>query len=100
MPARQVLVKARALLVKRGWCQGQSQAIDGAHCARGALCVAIGLESDSELTAPVVIAYRLLCDAGARHGLINFNDTRGRTKAQVLALFSRAIKLAKRGERK
>lgn len=101
-PVLAVLKKARAL-VARGWCQGAAArarnnrrvATDHAgasrFCAWGALARAAGPKEHGMREATY-----LLCAILKVNGLSDFNDAKGRTKAEVLAAFDRAIKLAGR----
>lgn len=95
-----ILRQARALVAK-GWTQDRYAADKWRHevdfdspsacrfCASGAIRrVSIG--------SPVTQAYDLMDRAaGPDHaGFVAFNDYPGRTKAEVLAMFDRAIKAA------
>ncbi|MGB3937522.1 MAG: hypothetical protein WBL29_17635 [Burkholderiales bacterium] len=86
VPVVAALRKAREL-VKRGWCQGASKR-GRAHCAWHA--VAIG-EHYQDAT------YYLGRAVGTdRTGscIVDWNDAKDRTKAQVVAAFTKAIALA------
>lgn len=93
MTTKEVLRKARAL-VKEGWCQQdllRQEYGKTLYCALGALDTATGGPSDN------TPAYkRMLRVTRAVDGqLSEWNDAKGRTKAQVLAAFDRAIKACK-----
>ncbi len=91
---KQILIDARALLVK-GWTQrAASRDKDGlppsagkpavCWCTYGALMTANWKESDT-------IYNWLEHKFDMKGGLIAWNDTPGRTQAEVLALFDKAI---------
>jgi hypothetical protein len=97
---REVLIAARWIQERLGWCQKSGYLFDGryradrAHsCSPPTHCCAWG-------AIELVQAKRLLLSAAAdemkeavRSGdLPEWNDTPGRTKAEVLAAFDRAIK--------
>lgn len=92
------LRKARALLAKRGgWIKGRMENNRGGYCTIGA-CYAIACsgtltdvlaERDRMLTALHTVTR-------AKY-VYDWNDSPRRTKAQVLAAFTRAAKRAERG---
>lgn len=61
-------------------------------CAYGALC-SVTLDDDSGKYEPL----ELLNDVVGGDGIIAFNDDPGRTQAEVLAAFDKAIALAEQG---
>jgi hypothetical protein len=100
--AKEVLVKARAK-IEQGWTQGtfarngnqeyvyptDSDAVS--WCVRGAICVVV-VEETEDLGFR---ARRLLASANQiTEGLAVWNDTPGRTQAEVLAAFDKAIAAA------
>jgi hypothetical protein len=100
----QILIKARALIAKHGWCQF-ALSNDMRLCAVGAINVAadarIGF-SEAVLRLAEVLPYKLRNDDRAKERapdrvrlaqieVIYWNDTKSRRKAQVLAKFDRAI---------
>ena len=92
-PTQRTLVKARGY-IEKGWCQGAS--FRRRHGKKVAWCV---LGALAETHAPSQIecdAIRLLCDVMCKQTrvLASWNDFPGRTKAQVLRAFDRAIRLA------
>ena len=96
MKTKDVLIKARALIVK-GWCQGISAANkDGDEvwpkeheacyfCATGAI-IAVTDRVAIKDKAVSRLAKQTRCNVPV------WNDAKGRTKRQVLALYTRAIK--------
>lgn len=92
------LRKARALVARPyGWCKRQSRrhttrTDDGwAYCAVGALIVS---GNDTELPS-YDAARRALTHCAAGYSVAQFNDSH--SKADVVALFDRAIALVERG---
>lgn len=85
MSAADKLREARKL-IKRGWCQNH-YAKNGKCCIRGALDVVGGGGNGTTLA-------KLMGEAIGDHQLCMWNDAAGRTKAEVLAAFDRAIALA------
>jgi hypothetical protein len=97
METLDVLIRARAE-VEKGWCQDVAVDSGGNVCALGALETAVGVEKYARVYATRYDGIR-----GARGALTNalpadrppsvplFNDTPETTKADVLALFDRAI---------
>ena len=82
------LLRARARIVRNGWRTNGLGSAWGPVCAIGALTLEGG-DWDA--------AHDLLRDAlPYPTGIINYNDTPGRTKKEILALFDRAIELALR----
>ncbi len=87
MTVREVLINARAK-VAAGWCQGFDQVGD-CYCAYGALD-----KSCPETPEGDVLMQDVCCSlrrANNLQSIFGFNDTPGRTQAEVLALFDRAI---------
>jgi hypothetical protein len=89
MNTHEVLVAARNLIDRQGWCQqpGENFAVHGRpQCALGAL----DLVEPNWIAAGVPHAlYRHL--PGDLGSVVEFNDEPGRTKDEVLALFDKAI---------
>ncbi len=87
---RDILVTARAK-VAHGWCQGQRwKTVDGrtCFCALGAIEQALSQQGGPwELKYPVVQALRDQIVGG----VVDWNDETGRTQAEVLSVFDRAI---------
>lgn len=94
-----ILKRARAL-VERGWCQGTysrdergvaslSKSQDCSWCSVGALDTAAGSDSDKYLAAYDELATAIT--PGGDVGVVKWNDAPGRTQAEVLAMFDRAI---------
>lgn len=106
MTPKEILIQGRTK-IERGWCQGYSalDANGGLTRAEGpdavAFC-AIGATQNHQHPGEEWAARHLLrlalgprCDDG---GIAGYNDAPGRTKAEVLALFDTAIKLAEKDE--
>lgn len=84
---KQLLIAARAQIARRnGWCQGAFCNDEGAMCAFGAVNrSALFFESTpakNALKAALPEPY---------DSVMFYNDQRGRTQAEVVALFDRAI---------
>lgn len=99
MDTHEVLVAARNLLEREGWVQRRGVTENG-RCAVGATGCVAGLTPES---CPVGAfdAFReannalavVLRERGESARVVDWNDTPGRTKEEVLALFARAIAL-------
>jgi hypothetical protein len=103
---KEVLIAARYILSHWGWCQGtdardkQGQILEfpkehfenlGSVCAVGAVSI---VEADFE---PLQAAHHILDMVVSDQfpTIIRYNDTPGRTKQEVLAVFDKAIQQAK-----
>jgi hypothetical protein len=106
----QLLVGAREVLANKGWCQralarnaeGESVYEDSSKavsfCMIGALQYAGGKGFDTFSKPGVMVRGRLRRAITALYspmGIERFNDTEGRTKEEVLAVFDAAIKREK-----
>ena len=95
MTSREILVAARAK-VAQGWTQhAAARRADGALSmtkSKDAVCwCAVGaINAVATCTGDVDLALKVI-GVELGHGLILFNDTPGRTQAEVLAVFDRAI---------
>lgn len=102
MTAADVLRRARAVLVERGWYQGAYSPEDSDQstcpvCAYGAINVATSGKPDDSVDAvgfAAEEALRAVVRDIARQGVVPWNDTPGRTLDEVLAAFDRAIAIA------
>lgn len=89
-PVVKCLRDARRLVAK-GWCQHLGEDAYGNHCVMGAVGEVAG-DTDTH-----VKAYRALANAipltrmGFYQGVAEYNDAPGRKKAEILALFDKAI---------
>lgn len=101
MTARQVLQKAKRLIQRRGWVQGQFGNELVGYCVHGAICAAV------KGSVTVFFTRDLLAVQEAERRLENaipvnrksptlaaWNDKPGRRKLAVLRAFDRAIKSA------
>ena len=98
MKTKDVLIKARAVLVKKGWNQrSYAQDKDGnetfyaspeacSFCAAGAVMAATSNGGERNR------AVARLVDLIPWNNVTRWNDDQDRTKRQVLALYTRAIK--------
>jgi hypothetical protein len=102
-PVRDLLIKARGLLVDKGWCQGD-YVKDGALCCLGAIGAACGGTADDPFLKRRIMrtvaqsdtyhaGYCRLADAIGGDLISAWNDDNYRTKEEVLAAFDRAIAL-------
>lgn len=93
----QILKDARALLVKNGWCQFVFEDKAGRFCALGAINKAMTGHS-GDVTLPRLAPYKALAAAigekwsAGVYRIAPWNNDAARTKREVLAAFSRAIK--------
>jgi hypothetical protein len=93
-PIRDILIKAKRILIERGWCQGAYwKGKHEAFCCLGA----IANSSRDKLTSEDCMNY---CDACDRlktsikcDDIPAWNDSPERTKTEILAAFDRAIAL-------
>jgi hypothetical protein len=83
------ILRAARERIERGWCQGIGS-IGHSFCALVALSTLFAPE-DALDNEPL----RLLRKAVGQERIIEWNDAPGRTKADVLEAFSRAIELAR-----
>jgi hypothetical protein len=104
---RQVLTAARNLIAKKGWCQGAlARTIAGGTVptdspGAASWCMVGAIEHCSNDALPLSIetnARRLIMSALDICSIPAWNDHPGRTKAEVLAAFDKAIKIAKQKE--
>jgi hypothetical protein len=93
-----ILCTARDLIIEDGWCQGMYSSWAGARCAVGAIRFSIGnLEGKAKVLDKAIkrLASTLPVDYRAQQAfsdaIVNWNDTKGRTKQQVINQFNKAI---------
>lgn len=95
MSTAEILVAARELIAK-GWVQGTSRKTndDGSlcYCATGAI-----YEAEKRGTPETLDAEYALIAAIGSLDIVAWNDAAGRTKAEVVAAFDRAVELAREG---
>jgi hypothetical protein len=84
------LREARAL-IERGWCQWHMSTADGCVCIRGALLNTFTEDEEAEERQADALLHKATGFGGY---LGDWNDTPGRTQAEVLAAFDKAIELA------
>jgi hypothetical protein len=98
----QVLRDAKQLIAS-GWTQhAASRETNGKvlYCSTGALCVAANPSADYASTTAYIGAIWALdsvIGAGSPGSIVKWNDERGRTQAEVLAVFDRAISKLEQG---
>lgn len=86
---QKTLTSARDLLLKYGWIQHDDGSRSKGFCAGGAI------DASTKNYGRMNDASEALKDAfPRRRSIVAFNDQRGRTKRQVIAMFNKAIKLA------
>jgi hypothetical protein len=91
------LREARAL-IERGWCQGD-YVCGTSVCVYGAIQATLyGDPEDCSVTADEEEVVVLLKEATGSAALVQWNDCPGRTQAEVLAAFDKAIQLAEAGQ--
>lgn len=71
------------------WCQNEGRAPGGSVCAAAALVENVNLEPDDMITNN--IAWLAFVKAIGTRNIFKWNDTPGRTQAEVVAAFDRAI---------
>lgn len=99
------LLKAREVLRERGWCQGDYELSPGGRCcSAGAIHVAVRgdaencLGCDDEHYEPLAAIIADGKDAMAWRIIVDWNDRRRRTLAQVEAAFDAAVGLTLDGQ--
>jgi hypothetical protein len=85
--------KAIELLETNGWCQGEYKSEDGKLCMLGALFAARG--DFSETWSAIYNDLGFCLDSNSSPGISFWNDTPGRTAAEVIDALKRASQLAK-----
>jgi hypothetical protein len=91
MTTHEVLVKARNLIGRDGWVQRDWGAPGGPRCAVGVISDSGG-DGASRITARRAVAEAAgVEDDGWGGAVITWNNAPGRTKAEVLAAFDKAI---------
>ena len=95
--ATAILVEARELLVKGGWCQHAAFSGTGARCAIGAiLSVSPKLLALEGHNANIGFRARDFLSKAVGNQVVGvWNDVQGRTLEEVLAAFDKAIELSK-----
>lgn len=96
MTTQEVLKEARRLLAEVGWCQYYSCERDEtgtitAYCSIGAVYAAAGTDFSGPFRDAKRLLERQIPYAARWCGVAGWNDTKGRTKREVLALFDRAL---------
>lgn len=92
---KDVLVKAKSVILEKGWCQKTLQHFNGSCCMLGAVGIAASsLGYASKEYAAREALYSVLPRSD---GIVDFNDEEGRTVDEVLAKFDEAIAAADGG---
>jgi hypothetical protein len=97
MTALDILTRAKAELLRVGWCQHESTAKDGRRCGISAIDFGVAGSKDSVDDIAHIEAIRLFRVANQLPvycGIAEWNDVYGRTFDEVLEAFDRAIALA------
>jgi hypothetical protein len=114
MNSRELLLRARQLLIERGWCQGALfETEQGPYCAMGAIRYAakeagipefrnVGSRTNATIIetkgTPIASAVATLRDEVEADGIAGWNDENFRTKDEVLDAFCKAAGSLKEGE--
>ncbi len=80
-PWRQLLLEAAVLIERKGWCQKHLMDVKGRMCTIGAMTSVWDLESDWNMDVISLAQDKLTAVVGP---LVEWNDTDGRTKAEVV----------------
>lgn len=101
---KETLIAAKELLIKNGWCQGtmrNSRSDKSSFCLVGAInhVLASDVErmnwtwDDEEFSMSVLISIRNVIKQFKPNNssIVDWNDTHGRTKAEVIAILDKAI---------
>ena len=97
MSTKRVLQNAIVLLETAGWCQHVGKDKDGQYCAVGAINHVLRRATkpmDKYDDARDTVQTAIRAHKFRQSGVVSWNDTKGRTKAQVLNVFRTAIQLA------
>lgn len=92
MNTSEVLKQARQVIVDKGWCQGFAEESDGRVCMIGALDKIARMEETIYEKARLALLFAIP-RVQAADSVSGWNDVKGRTKEEVLAVFDRAIQL-------
>jgi hypothetical protein len=93
-------------LIKRGWTQGD-YVVSGCFCASGAISkVTVGYQNEGDGDIPeqdpefrsTIAALGKVVNCNHAYEIARWNDAPGRTKAQVIDAFNKAIELAEAGQ--
>jgi hypothetical protein len=82
---REDATSAADYIREHGWCQHQWENASGSVCLKGAASKA----TDCDLLRHTPLIYALRETIGIPEGLSDWNDTPGRTKEEVLAVFDK-----------
>lgn len=94
--AKDLRAAKRLIRTPKKWTQGRMHG-DGCYCAWGAVRVVVGLYADDppesawERENAALVALRLAEPLRRKVHLIEFNDSRNRTHADIMRLFDDAI---------
>ena len=80
-PWRQLLLEAADILERRGWCQKHLIDVRGRMCTVGAMTSVWDIEADWDMSVVSEAQDELTKVVGP---LVEWNDTKGRTKEEVL----------------
>ncbi len=80
------LKKALAIIEKDGWCKGVYHHTNGSHCLAGAIGLA---EEDGPKIRRAEEALRKFT---GDHSVVGFNDKRGQSKRNIIALLKKGIR--------
>jgi hypothetical protein len=94
---RQILIGAKSLIETNGWCQKKYASKEGGFCMAGAIGKVMSYNKLSYGDKTLCLAIDILrksIEVGVKSGYYSigdYNDAPGRTKAEVLAMFDKAI---------
>jgi hypothetical protein len=94
MTTKEILIAAREK-VAHGWCQREFVSDDGKLCPLGAIN-RLGVDRDAAQNAKHALATAIVGPPHVHSSgtVMQWNDAKGRTQAEVLAAFDKAIELA------
>src|SRR5436190_338358 len=95
-----LLAKAKRVIQEKGWCQHEYHKEGDGYCIFGAVGIAKGIGDDGATPDDLRYITKAIGVVANpffwTHPVVNWNDAPGRTKRQVLSVFDKAIKLAKK----
>ena len=97
MTDKEILIRAKELLVKRGWCQGEYEDSQGRICLSKSVNLVESKLKDRR-SVRILIKDLIVKPNGPFISIPTWNDVPERTKEEVFSLLDRAIEKAQEDE--